>query len=93
MQNLFLKKSSACNNSNAMYEYAKIVFIEDPEKALQLFRSSCDDDDHIKSKYILSTYNILKDISGFTEIPNEAQIFITKNFGKINFEESCEQKK
>lgn len=49
---LCFKKSSDCCNVDAMYEYAKIVFIEDPEKAFRLFEASSDDDDHEKSKRI-----------------------------------------
>ena len=59
---LSFKKSYKGGNKDAMYEYAKIIFIKEPEKAMQLFVESSHRDSNEKSKKFLSAHNYLKNI-------------------------------
>lgn len=46
-----------------------------------------------RAKEFLSAYNILKNLDGFADLPKEAQLFIMKNFGKVNFGSDFSAKK
>ena len=79
----FYEEGSKKGSLKCMYKYGKLLFIEGIEKNkkewMQCFSQS-KDQGYKKSEYFLTSFNELKKIKKFSELPPETQIiFITNN--------------
>lgn len=80
----YFEKAAKSGNNEGMFEYGKIIYPRDPDKAIEFFEISSNDEGFEKSKNILNAYNILSKVDGFAELSGEFQIFLLKEFAKVN---------